>query len=100
LALLQVGFAVPPSVATGAVRSYRTISPLPAPLRAPAVPFCCTFRRLAPPRRYLAPRPLEPGLSSTPNPLRGCKQRLSGRLLTLTIDDFASQNEDVSFVKA
>jgi hypothetical protein len=26
--------------------------------------FCCTFRGLAPPRRYLAPRPPEPGLSS------------------------------------
>ncbi len=26
--------------------------------------FCCTFRRLAPPRRYLAPCPVEPGLSS------------------------------------
>ncbi len=26
--------------------------------------FCGTFRRLAPPRRYLAPRPAEPGLSS------------------------------------
>jgi hypothetical protein len=66
LALLQVGFAVPPSVATGAVRSYRTISPLPAPLLAlRRFAFCCTFRRLAPPRRYLAPRPQEPGLSST-----------------------------------
>ena len=32
LVLLQVGFAVPPGVAAGAVRSYRTISPLPAPL--------------------------------------------------------------------
>jgi len=30
LVLLQVGFAVPPNVATGAVRSYRTLSPLPA----------------------------------------------------------------------
>jgi len=30
LVLLQVGFAVPPNVATGAVRSYRTVSPLPA----------------------------------------------------------------------
>jgi len=30
LVLLQVGFAVPPSVTTGAVRSYRTLSPLPA----------------------------------------------------------------------
>ena len=26
--------------------------------------FCCTFRRLTPPRRYLALYPLEPGLSS------------------------------------
>jgi len=26
--------------------------------------FCGTFRGLAPPRRYLAPRPVEPGLSS------------------------------------
>ncbi len=26
--------------------------------------FCCTFRRLTPPRRYLAPCPVEPGLSS------------------------------------
>ena len=26
--------------------------------------FCCTFRRLAPPRRYLALYPVEPGLSS------------------------------------
>ena len=25
---------------------------------------CCTFRRLAPPRRYLAPCPMKPGLSS------------------------------------
>ena len=30
LVLLQVGFAVPPNVATGAVRSYRTLSPLPS----------------------------------------------------------------------
>ncbi len=28
--------------------------------------FCCTFRRLAPPRCYLAPCPVEPGLSSPP----------------------------------
>ena len=27
--------------------------------------FCCTFRGLAPPRRYLALCPMEPGLSST-----------------------------------
>jgi len=29
LALLRMGFAVPPTVAGGAVRSYRTLSPLP-----------------------------------------------------------------------
>ena len=66
LALLQVGFAVPPNVATGAVRSYRTVSPLPASLLTlRRFIFCCTFRRLTPPRRYLAPCPREPGLSST-----------------------------------
>src|SRR5262249_53427821 len=66
LALLQVGFTVPPNVATGAVRSYRTVSPLPSPLLALGrFAFCCTFRRLTPPRCYLAPRPPEPGLSST-----------------------------------
>ena len=70
LVLLQVGFAVPPNVATGAVRSYRTLSPLPATTRL-HVPrhrrfaFCCTVRGLAPPRHYLAPCPVEPGLSST-----------------------------------
>jgi len=37
--------------------------------------FCGTFRGLTPPRRYLAPCPAEPGLSSTAKP-----QRLSGRL--------------------
>lgn len=63
LVLLRAGFAVPPSVATGAVRSYRTISPLPARGRSHALrrfAFCCTFRGLAPPRRYLAPCPGSP----------------------------------------
>ncbi len=68
LALLQVGFALPWNVATHAVRSYRTISPLPhlyiASDEGWAVSFCCTFRRLAPPRCYLAPCSMEPGLSS------------------------------------
>ena len=31
LVLLQVGFTMPPRVTTDAVRSYRTLSPLPAP---------------------------------------------------------------------
>jgi len=51
------------AVTSRAVRSYRTISPLPAPKRWRYI-FCGTFRRLAPPRRYLAPCPVEPGLSS------------------------------------
>ena len=94
-------------VARLAVRSYRTISPLPVPCHPfavsgatwpaspasgleitasisgdkgvtgpSAVSFCCTFRRLAPPRRYLAPCPVEPGLSSALSPMT----RLSGRL--------------------
>ena len=44
------------AVASHAVRSYRTISPLPGHL-AGRYTFCCTFRRLAPPRNYLAPCP-------------------------------------------
>jgi len=42
--------------------------------------FCCTFRRLAPPRRYLAPCPMEPGLSSLPHM---AETRLPGRLSRL-----------------
>ena len=66
------------SVARLAVRSYRTVSPLPR-TSCDAVrrsTLCCTFRRLAPPRGYLAPCPVEPGLSSAP--LR--MTRLPGRL--------------------
>jgi hypothetical protein len=56
LVLLQVGFTVPRHVATRAVRSYRTISPLPnAVSGARRYIFCGTFRGLTPPRGYLAP---------------------------------------------
>ena len=58
-------------VAVGAVRSYRTISPLP--IRRGGLRrylFCGTCRGLAPPRCYLAPCPLEPGLSSLRAPRR------------------------------
>lgn len=72
LALLQVEFTMPRTVASCAVRFYHTISPLPdldcASHRRFA--FCCTGHRLAPSRRYLAPCPMEPGLSSAP-PLKG-----------------------------
>ncbi len=54
----------------------------PYPVHAEAIQgrylFCCTFRRLAPPRRYLAPCPVEPGLSSPPRLTR--TERLPGRL--------------------
>jgi len=69
--LLRVGFTVPQSVATCAVRSYRTFSPLPH-IAVRRFVFCGTFRRLAPPRRYLAPCPAEPGLSSEVCNLSDC----------------------------
>jgi hypothetical protein len=69
LALLQVGFAVPRNVATRAVRSYRTVSPLPASLLTlRRFIFCCTFRELALPRRYLAPCPPSPDFPPPPTP--------------------------------
>ena len=68
LALLRVEFTVPRTVTSRAVRSYRTLSPLPDPTCVGHRRFalCCTGRGLAPPRRYLAPCPMEPGLSSPP----------------------------------
>ena len=43
--------------------------------------FCGTFRGLASPRRYLAPYPAEPGLSSAPESLQAPQsRRLSDRL--------------------
>ena len=39
--------------------------------------FCCTSRELSPPRRYLALRPMEPGLSS----IQVNALRLPGRLI-------------------
>jgi hypothetical protein len=61
---------MPQSVASCAVRSYRTLSPLPvSKYDHRRYAFCCTFRRLAPPRSYLALCPMEPGLSSPVNPI-------------------------------
>ena len=82
LALLRVEFTVPRTVARRAVRSYRTLSPLPDPTYAGHRRFalCCTGRGLAPPRRYLAPCPVEPGLSS-PAPVSPKGRRRSGDCL-------------------
>lgn len=81
LALLRVEFTVPRTVTSRAVRSYRTLSPLPDPTCVGHRRFalCCTGRGF-PPRRYLAPCPMEPGLSSLrPSPRRG--RRRSGDCL-------------------
>jgi len=48
---------MPSPLARDAVRSYRTVSPLPPALRGEPVRrsvLCCTFRRVAAPGRYPA----------------------------------------------
>jgi hypothetical protein len=71
LALLRVGFTLPPTLPPARCALTATVSPLPVPL-AHAVghrrsALCCTFRRLTTPGRYPAPCPVELGLSSTPS---------------------------------
>jgi hypothetical protein len=80
--LLRVGFTVPRDVvpARGALLPHRFT--LTCARHSEEMPghrrfaFCCTGRQLALPRRYLAPCPMEPGLSS----MRLRATRLSGRL--------------------
>ena len=57
LVLLRMGFSLSSGVAAGAVRSYRTISPLPPPRRAEAVCFLlhCPSRRRASPLASMPP---------------------------------------------
>ena len=60
-------------------------------LRVRRFVFCGTFRGLAPPRRYLAPCPMEPGLSSAIRRSR----RLPGRLPSGIISEpWGSQSSD------
>jgi hypothetical protein len=68
-------------VATGAVRSYRTFSPLPGV--AGRYIFCATFLRVAPTGRYPAHCPAEFGLSSSPSPFRAAVRRSPGPLRRL-----------------
>ena len=66
------------TVASGAVRSYRTFSPLPVPTRGRNRRYllCGTSRShtvaSVAPRRYLAPCPVEPGLSSSGKAASDC----------------------------
>lgn len=63
--LLRMGFTYAPSVTREAVVSYTALPPLPFPVRpGKAVHFCCTVPGVASARRYLAPCPVKPGLSS------------------------------------
>ena len=57
-----------PRVTRRAVVSYTALPPLPA---KPAVYFCCTVPGVTSARRYLAPCPVKPGLSS-PAAFRFC----------------------------
>ena len=69
LDLLRTGFSEPPCRHdAGALLPHLfTVTRLAAGLPAPGglCIFCATFRRLAPPSRYEASCPAEPGLSST-----------------------------------
>ncbi len=74
LALLRAGFAVPcllPGPRCALTAPFHPCQPQ-ANLWLRRSAFCCTFRGLAPPRRYLAPCPLEPGLSSRGRAASGC----------------------------
>src|SRR5690606_34480580 len=71
--LLRVGFTLPHALPRARCALTAPFHPYRA--RARRYIFCGTFRGLAPPRRYLAPCPMEPGLSSGNE-----SRRLLGRL--------------------
>ena len=62
LVLLRMGFTLP--CLLPAMRCALTAPFHPYPAKAGRYIFCGTFRRLSPPRCYLASCPAEPGLSS------------------------------------
>src|ERR1700733_337602 len=94
LVLLQVGFTMPSLLPrtrcalTAPFHPYRPRRLAPPQLRRFAL--CCPFRRLAPPRRYLAPDPPEPGLSST---ARHCCPRKRSPDLLSEANDTGIQGE-------
>ncbi len=69
LVLLRVGFTLPlllPAARCALTAPFHPYHPA-ANRRIRRYIFCGTFRGLTPPRRYLAPCPMEPGLSSLPD---------------------------------
>jgi len=79
LVLLRVGFTLPTLLPASRCALTAPFHPYrPADRRGWRYLFCGTFRGLAPPRRYLAPCPAEPGLSSPSHQRR--KERLPSRL--------------------
>jgi hypothetical protein len=68
LVLLRVGFTLPlllPAARCALTTPFHPYHPTANRCLRRYI-FCGTFRRLAPPRSYLAPCPMEPGLSSLP----------------------------------
>ncbi|MEO1736358.1 hypothetical protein RB531_1874 [Salmonella enterica subsp. enterica serovar Typhimurium] len=80
LALLRVEFTVPRTVTSRAVRSYRTLSPYLIPLTWAIGGLLSVALVVGFPRRYLAPCPMELGLSSPP-PVSPKGRRRSGDCL-------------------
>ena len=85
LVLLRVGFTLPLMLPPARCALTAPFHPYRA-LTARRYIFCCTGRRLTPPRRYLAPCPVEPGLSSPP---LNVAERPPGRLRLSTMRDGA-----------
>ena len=79
LVLLRVGFTLPCLLPAMRCALTAPFHPYPATEVIGRYIFCGTFRRLSPPRRYLAPCPAEPGLSS-PAGSKTPPERLPGRL--------------------
>ena len=77
LVLLRTGFTLPLPLPEARCALTAPFHPYPEAETSGRYLFCGTFRGLAPPRRYLASCPLEPGLSSI---LRKAGQRLPDQL--------------------
>ncbi|MGJ8513679.1 hypothetical protein LMG33810_001542 [Carnimonas sp. LMG 33810] len=83
--LLRVGFTMPRLLPAARCALTAPFHPCRQPAKTGLrrrSSLCCTFRRLAPPRGYLALCPMEPGLSS-PDAL--LKQHISGDCLACSL---------------